>query len=140
MRNLGSISDQTLAGIVATATHGSGVAFGVLSTHVLALTLLLPDGTLLACSPTRNRDVFIATVCGLGATGLILTITLELERAFRLKDRHTVRPFSEVLRDLDQLKVSGEHVRLWWFPAVGLVRCSVADRTEEVSVLELINY
>ncbi|KAJ7145827.1 D-arabinono-1,4-lactone oxidase-domain-containing protein [Mycena epipterygia] len=131
MRNLGSISDQTLAGIVATATHGSGVAFGVLSTHVRALTLLRPDNTLVSCSPTENRDLFIATVCGLGATGLIMTITLELTSAFRLKDRHTVRPFSEVLRDLDHLKVSGEHVRLWWFPAVGLVRCSVADRTEE---------
>ncbi|KAJ7482268.1 gulonolactone oxidase Lgo1 [Mycena galericulata] len=131
MRNLGSISDQTLAGIVTTCTHGSGVNFGVLSTYVKALTLLRPDNTVVACSPTQNVDLFKATICGLGATGLILTITLELEPAFRLKDEHTMLTFPEVLRDLDTLKASGEHVRLWWFPAIGRVRASVANRTTE---------
>ncbi|KAJ7657913.1 D-arabinono-1,4-lactone oxidase-domain-containing protein [Mycena polygramma] len=131
MRNLGSISDQTLAGIVATATHGSGVAFGVMSTHVRFLTLLTPANTVLTCSPTENRDLFEATVCGLGATGLILSIALEVEPAFRLRDVHTVRPFDEVVRDLDTLKGSGEHTRFWWFPAVGIVRCMVASRTTE---------
>ncbi|KAJ6482901.1 D-arabinono-1,4-lactone oxidase-domain-containing protein [Mycena vitilis] len=131
MRNLGSISDQTLAGIVATATHGSGVSFGVMSTHVLFLTLLTPANTVLTCSPTENRDLFEATVCGLGATGLILSIALEVEPAFRLRDVHTVRPFAEVVRDLDALKGSGEHTRFWWFPAIGVVRCMVASRTTE---------
>ncbi|KAJ6526571.1 D-arabinono-1,4-lactone oxidase-domain-containing protein [Mycena vulgaris] len=133
MRNLGSISDQTLAGIVATGTHGSGVAFGVMSTHVLSLTLLLPSNEIVRCSPTERPDLFTATICGLGATGLIMTITLEVERAFRLKDTHTVRPFADVVQDaaLDALSRSGEHVRLWWFPAAGVVRCMVADRTQE---------
>ncbi|KAJ7128136.1 D-arabinono-1,4-lactone oxidase-domain-containing protein [Mycena crocata] len=141
MRNLGSISDQTLAGIVATSTHGSGVDYGVISTHVLALTLLVPDspaypspsgkGTVVRCSPNENPDLFTATICGLGATGLILSITLELEPAFRLKDTHTIRPLPEVLRHLDTIKKEGEHVRLWWAPAIGTVRCSVASRVTE---------
>ena len=70
--------------------------------------------------------------CGLGATGIILTITLELEPAFNLRDAHSVLPFDQVVRDLDALKSAGEHVRLWWFPAIGQVRCSVMDRTKEV--------
>jgi L-gulonolactone oxidase len=97
MRNLGSISDQTLAGIVATATHGSGVNFGVMSTHVLALTLLAPDNTIRRCSPTENPDLFEATVCGIGATGLILDIKLEVEPAFRLREVHSLRPFGDVV-------------------------------------------
>jgi L-gulonolactone oxidase len=40
MINVGSISDQTLGGIVTTATHGSGINYGVISTHVIALTIL----------------------------------------------------------------------------------------------------
>ncbi|KAJ7223078.1 D-arabinono-1,4-lactone oxidase-domain-containing protein [Mycena pura] len=131
MRNLGSISDQTLAGIVATATHGCGSTFGVMSTHVLSLTLLLPSNRVVSCSPTENRDLFEASVCGLGATGIILTITLELEPAFNLRDAHSVLPFDQVVHDLDALKSAGEHVRLWWFPAIGQVRCSVMDRTKE---------
>ncbi|KAF7307712.1 hypothetical protein MKEN_01131300 [Mycena kentingensis (nom. inval.)] len=131
MRNLGSISDQTLGGIVATTTHGAGSAFGVLSTHVLALTVLLPDNRLVSCSPSENKELFRASVCGLGATGILINITLELEPAFNLRDTHTVRPFDEVMANLDQIKDAGEHVRLWWFPAVGMVRCSVMDRTSE---------
>ncbi|KAJ7619527.1 D-arabinono-1,4-lactone oxidase-domain-containing protein [Roridomyces roridus] len=132
MRNLGSISDQTLAGIVTTCTHGSGINFPVLSAHVLALTLVLPaTNTVVRCSRTENSDLFEATICGLGATGVILTITLELERAFRLKDVHTMCEFDDVLQDLDTIKRSGEHVRLWWFPAIDRVRVSVANRTTE---------
>jgi L-gulonolactone oxidase len=134
MRNLGSISDQTLAGIVATATHGSGIHFGVMSTHVLALTLLLPSNEIVHCSrdPPRNVRLFEATVCGLGATGLILDIKLEVEKAFCLREEHTVRPFGEVVERLDELKREGEHVRLWWFPAVGSVRCMISSRTSLV--------
>ncbi|KAJ7160750.1 L-gulonolactone D-arabinono-1,4-lactone oxidase, partial [Mycena filopes] len=146
MRNLGSISDQTLAGIVATSTHGSGVRFGVMSTHVLSLTLLTPANCIAFCSrgvqPTQdapwaptiapaNVDLFEATVCGLGATGLILEITLELEPAFNLRDTHVVLPFNEFAERLDELKGRAEHVRFWWFPAVGRVRCSFANRTSE---------
>ncbi|KAJ7079568.1 D-arabinono-1,4-lactone oxidase-domain-containing protein [Mycena belliarum] len=131
MRNLGSISDQTLAGIVATASHGAGGAFGVLSTHVLALTLLLPCGRVVRCSRTRRPDLFTASLCGLGATGLLLSVTLELERAFRLRDAHHTIPFAALVRDLDALKLSAQHVRFWWFPALGRVRVSAASRTLE---------
>ncbi|KAK7055145.1 FAD-binding PCMH-type domain-containing protein [Favolaschia claudopus] len=117
MRNLGSISDQTLAGIVATATHGSGVDFGVMGTHVLGLTLLKPDNTLVECSKEENRELFEATV----------------EKVFLLRDVHTVRPFEEVVKSLDTIKSSAQHVRLWWFPTVGKVKCMLADRVVESS-------
>lgn len=132
MSNLGSISDQTLAGMVTTATHGSGLAFRVLSTHVRALTLLLADGARVRCSRAERPDLFLASLCGLGATGLILDVTLDVEPAFRLKDvQHSV-PFDAAVRDLDALARSAEHVRLWWFPQAGTVRVSAASRTYEV--------
>ncbi|KAF9815681.1 hypothetical protein IEO21_04398 [Rhodonia placenta] len=131
MSNLGSISDQTLAGMVTTATHGSGLAFRVLSTHVRALTLLLADGARVRCSRAERPDLFLASLCGLGATGLILDVTLDVEPAFRLKDvQHSV-PFDAAVRDLDALARSAEHVRLWWFPQAGTVRVSAASRTYE---------
>ena len=78
MRNLGSISDQTLGGIVTTATHGSGMDHKVLSTYVLSLTLLTADGSRVTCSRSENADLFIATICGLGSTGIILVVQLEV--------------------------------------------------------------
>lgn len=132
MLNVGSISDQTLAGIVTTATHGSGIEFGVMSTHVMALTLLLADGSRVTCSRSEQPDLFTASLCGLGSTGLILHIYLEVEPAYRLKELQETLPFEEVMENLDKLVYSAEHVRFWWFPTTDTVRCSYSDRTQEV--------
>ncbi|KAH7909309.1 D-arabinono-1,4-lactone oxidase-domain-containing protein [Hygrophoropsis aurantiaca] len=131
MINVGSISDQTLGGIVTTATHGTGINYGVISTHVLALTLLLADGSRVHCSRHEKSDLFIASICGLGSTGLILTITLEVEPAFRLREVQETIEFEECVRNLDTLVNASEHVRFWWFPAAGTMRVSSADRTQE---------
>jgi len=132
MSNLGSISDQTLAGVITTATHGSGISYGVISTHVLALGLLLADGTLVRCSRTVNPDLFTASLCGLGSTGLLTSVTLQVEPAFCLKEVCETIGMDETIDNLDNLAGSGEHVRMWWFPQADKVRISASDRTREV--------
>lgn len=131
MINVGSISDQTLAGIVTTATHGSGINYGVMSTNVRALKLLLADGRAVVCSRTEEPDLFTATLCGLGATGILLEVLLDVEPAFRLKEVQEPMSFDDMVRDMDHLLQSAQHVRFWWFPAVDKVICSSADRTYE---------
>lgn len=132
MINVGSISDQTLAGIVTTATHGTGMNYKVISTHVLSLILLLADGTRVNCSRQERADLFAASLCGLGSTGLILQIKLEVGPAFRLKEVQESVPFVEVVDHLDTIANASEHVRLWWFPQADVIRVSSADRTQEV--------
>ncbi|KAG8908848.1 D-arabinono-1,4-lactone oxidase [Tulasnella sp. 403] len=129
MSNVGSISDQSIAGIVTTATHGTGVHFGVIPTHVLALDVMLPSGQVVHCSQNDNYDLFQASRCGLGATGFIISVTLKVERAFRLRERRAVIPFDHAVADLDELAHSAEHAKLWWFPSTGSVRFFAADRT-----------
>lgn len=132
MKNVGSISDQTLGGIVTTATHGTGINYGVISTHVLALTMLLADGTRIQCSRQENEDLFLATLCGLGATGLIVDISLAVEPAYHLKEVQKSVPFNEVIQRLDSMAHSVEHFRFWWFPAADTVRLSFSNRSQEV--------
>jgi L-gulonolactone oxidase len=132
MINVGSISDQTLAGIVTTASHGSGINYGVLSTHVTALTLLLADGSRTTCSRHENVDIFMASICGLGSTGLILAIKLVVEPAFRLREIQETFEFDHVVQHLDRFVFAAEYVRFWWFPTTGSLRVSSLDRTHEV--------
>ncbi|KAJ7764127.1 D-arabinono-1,4-lactone oxidase-domain-containing protein [Mycena maculata] len=131
MRNLGSISDQTLGGIVATASHGSGITYPVMSSDVLALTLLLADGSRATCSRHERKDLFIATLCGLGSTGIILAVQLQVERVFLLKDVQCSRTFEDLIAHLDEIVRSAEHVRFWWIAATHTVKCSVVNRTRE---------
>lgn len=132
MINVGSISDQTLGGVVTTATHGSGITYGVISTHVMSLSILLADGSYVTCSRRENAELFTASICGLGATGLIISVELEVEPAFRLKEVAVSRPFDDVLDNLDDIAHSAEHVRLAWTPSADRVRVGMMNRTQEV--------
>jgi L-gulonolactone oxidase len=138
MSVLGSISDQTLAGVVTTATHGTGVNFTCISAYVLALTVLLADGSIVDCSRTQRSELFMASLCGLGATGIVLRVKLQVEPAFRLREELSTVPFREAVTRLDELAHSGEHVRVWWFPAGGVVRVGSASRTSEVSISDSV--
>ncbi|KAF9264584.1 gulonolactone oxidase Lgo1 [Marasmius fiardii PR-910] len=134
MINLGSISDQTLAGVITTATHGSGVNYGVLSTHVISLDLLLADGTHVHCSQQERQELFMASLCGLGSTGLLINIEMEVEPAFRLKEFHRSRMFEDAMGNWREVAHSAEHVRFYWFPAADRIMQRVANRTQEDKV------
>jgi len=133
MSSVGSISEQTLGGVIATATHGSGLHFGVISTSVISLTLLPADGTRQTCSRDEHTDLFLASLCGLGATGLILSVTLAVEPSFRLKELQKSLKFEEVVTSLDEHVSKAQHVRLWWYPTKDVIRISYCNRTDEVS-------
>ncbi|KAF8890666.1 gulonolactone oxidase Lgo1 [Infundibulicybe gibba] len=113
------------------AKHNLAMMNVVMSTHAIALTLLLADGSRVSCSRNERPDLFIASICGLGCTGLILSIQLEVEPAFRLKEVQESLPFEDVIENLDELAYSAEHVRFWWFPTADIVRASYSDRTQE---------
>jgi len=134
MINLGSISDQTLAGMLTTATHGTGVRHRVLSTHVQAVRLLLANGTKVTCSRDHQPDLFLATLCGLGGTGIILEIRMEVRPAFRLREVQETFKFSDVIDNFDVVAHSAEFVRLWWWPQADKVRMSAMDKTQEVGL------
>lgn len=134
MINVGSISDQTLGGIITTATHGSGADYGVMSTQVRGLKILLANGRSIVCSRTQDSDLFIATLCGIGATGIVLEVLLDVEPAFRLKEVQEPMMFDDMVKNIDVLIKSAQHVRFWWFPATDKAVYSSADRTYDVSL------
>jgi len=62
-------------------------------------------------------------------------IEIEVEDAFRLEERKASKNVDEVLNELDDIKASAEHVRVWWYPhAKGMV-VGRANRTYAVCVL-----
>ncbi|KAG9292380.1 hypothetical protein G9A89_015250 [Geosiphon pyriformis] len=114
--NLGSISDQSVAGAISTATHGTGINYGVLSSLIIELTLILSSGARLNCSQNSNPDIFKAALCGVGSLGIITRITIQCEPRFRLEAIQKPVKLNEILDDLDNIVHSAEHVRFWWFP------------------------
>ncbi|KAG0172812.1 hypothetical protein DFQ28_007000 [Apophysomyces sp. BC1034] len=131
LSNLGSISDQSIAGVMATATHGTGAHFGCLSTMILDMTLVTADGQLLHCSRAHLPDIFDAARCSLGALGIVTRVTLQAEPAFRLEAIQKPYKMPAVLADWDAVIHSAEHVRVWWYPHTDDCVVWRANRTEK---------
>jgi FAD/FMN-containing dehydrogenase len=71
----------TLGGAVANDVHGKNHhIMGTFGRHVKNLALYRSDQGVVACSPTLKPELFAATVGGLGLSGVILTVELQLRR------------------------------------------------------------
>lgn len=133
--NLGSISDQSIGGLISTATHGSGAQFGNLSTFVLSLTMMLANTNQITVSNEENQDIFRATLCGLGTTGIITRVTFQCEPTFNLEEIVTELDFDEFVDRYDVIGKSAEHVRIYWFPHLDKVRIERLNRTKKVWII-----
>ncbi len=85
MPNLPDINKQTLAGALATGTHGTGKDYTALHGAVTAMRLVLPDGTVRECSRDANADLFHAARVGLGAFGVLSEVTLKNQPLARVR-------------------------------------------------------
>ena len=93
----------TLGGAVAFDVHGKNQhRDGNFGNHVLGLTLLLPSGEKVWCSPEENPDLFRATIAGMGLTGIILDVKLRLQPIQSSLVMVQYKPFSalEEARDI----------------------------------------
>ncbi len=75
--NMADIDYQTLAGAIATSTHGTGVGFGSYSAQVRGLQLVTASGEVLECDAKRNVEVFDAARVSLGALGVVTRVRLQ---------------------------------------------------------------
>ncbi len=71
----------TVAGAVANDVHGKNHHLeGTFGCHVKAFELLRSDGSRLLCSANENQEWFAATIGGLGLTGFITWVEIQLKR------------------------------------------------------------
>lgn len=114
--NLGDIDRQTISGSVATGTHGTGVRRQGIAAAVTALTLVLADGSLVACSADEEPGLFRAAQVGLGALGVVIAVELQCVPAFRLHARESGESLTGVLSGIQELADGHDHVDMHWFP------------------------
>jgi alditol oxidase len=82
LANMASLPHISVAGAVATGTHGSGNSVGSLATAVSALRMVGPEGDLIELSRASDPDRFDGAVVALGALGIVTDVTLDLVPTF----------------------------------------------------------
>ncbi len=107
----------TLGGAIANDVHGKNHhRRGTFGCHVVSLDLLRSDGRTYRCSLEENRELFAATIGGMGLTGLILSASLRLMPVRSPDVMQEARPFAN-LRDYfslaEQADAENEYAVAW---------------------------
>lgn len=109
LHNMGSLPHISVGGAVATGTHGSGMANGCLSTAVAAIEYVGARGV--RREVHRGQEGFAGMVVGLGAYGVVVRLTLDIQPAYLVRqDVYRDLPWSTLLRDLVGVMSAGYSV------------------------------
>ena len=115
LKNLGSIKEQSIAGAISTATHGTGLNIGSISTQIVAMKLVNGRGEVVDLSVEKNPDLMSAARVSLGSLGIIVEVTIQCVKDYNLIYEARDLPFDKVLDQLDQTLHENERLRLYWF-------------------------
>jgi xylitol oxidase len=134
LHNLASLPHISIAGAIATATHGSGNANGNLATAVRAVELVTSDGEVVTV--VRGEPDFDGIVVGLGALGVVTRVTLDVEPAYEVRQRVFEGLSWDALHEhFDEITASGYSVSVFtrWEETVDQVwvKSRVTDAPEQ---------
>jgi len=85
LRNLASLPHISVAGACATGTHGSGNSNGNLATAVCAMEMITAGGDAVTMSREADGPRFRGAVVGLGALGIVTSLSLDIVPAFGIR-------------------------------------------------------
>ncbi len=125
IKTSGASNGQTIAGAMATGTHGSAISVGAIQDGVRGLHLItaadthvwvepsspvLADAVIarLGAQPSRNDEIFNAALVNLGSFGLVHSVLLEVEDLYHLWTMRKKLPDNAALRAaMERLDFSG---------------------------------
>jgi hypothetical protein len=152
LSNMGGYDAQTLAGVMSTSTHGSGIGFGPIADAVRSIDLVASEGRLLRVEPSggiTDREAFEparpgwrlvsddrwfdAVRVGLGCMGLIYSVYLEVVDEYWLKEVRETAWWPDLREGLRSGKAleGKRHYEVYFSPyprGDGKVRCLVTTR------------
>jgi FAD-linked oxidoreductase len=116
LHNMGDIAEQTLAGAVSTGTHGTGGVAAGLAAQLAGLQLVTGRGEVVEATREQNPDVFEIARVGLGALGILTTVTFAVEPLFLLRAVEQPMSWDEALGSFDDMVAESDHCDMYWFP------------------------
>jgi FAD-linked oxidoreductase len=130
LKNMGDIDRQTIAGVVGTGTHGTGVTLGSLSSEVAGFRLLLASGEVIHCSPQENPEIFAAGRTSMGSLGVMIEIAMKTRPVYKLSEKNFLLPIDELWERLEDLVAKNRHFEFFWFPYTNKAVCKTLSETD----------
>jgi D-arabinono-1,4-lactone oxidase/FAD binding domain len=129
LSNMGGYDHQTVAGVISTSTHGSGITFGPLNDFVRSLDVVAAGGKVYRIEPSdgptdadayathygdrrtliQDDHWFRAVAVAMGCMGVICTVTLEVQPKYYLREVREFHTWEKVRADLIDGRVLREN-------------------------------
>jgi xylitol oxidase len=114
LHNLASLPHISIAGACATATHGSGVKNGNLSTAVAAMEIVTAKGDIRTLSRAKDGETFRAAVVHLGGLGVVTKVMLDIQPTFMMRqDVYENLPLAQLQQHFEAIVSGGYSVSLF---------------------------
>ncbi|WP_258104666.1 D-arabinono-1,4-lactone oxidase [Marinoscillum sp. MHG1-6] len=133
LQNMGTIDEQTLAGAIATGTHGTGITQPAIDQQIHAYTLVTGTGEVIEVD--QNHELYEAGKVALGALGILSTITLKCVANFKLEVNTFSTSLQQAVKKLPE-HLQSPYFRLWWFPHTNKVQVWQANETTKPASIE----
>ncbi len=116
LANQGDIDTQTIAGAIATATHGSGLQFSSFSSTLEQARIVDGMGAVLDVTRADTPDLLAALQTSIGMLGMMTRVTLKAVPAYYLHEQIRILHVDEVLAKWDGLLADHRHFSFFWMP------------------------
>ncbi len=120
---------QSIAGILSTDVHGTGVDWGFVSQAVVRLKLVDGRGQVHECGP--EDDLFRAAIGGIGAVGIISEVVVQGVEKFNVEQKVETADVSYVQKNLESLLREHDHLSFYLFPFSDVCQINTWNRTNK---------
>ena len=115
LSNQGDVDVQSIAGLIGTGVHGTGLKHPTISSYVQDATLVLNTGDIIKAAD--NSEILEATRLNLGALGIVMDVTLSVVPTFFLQEQTWKKDMDTVIAEIATLTKENEHFEFFWNPA-----------------------
>jgi FAD/FMN-containing dehydrogenase len=130
LANLGDIDTQTLAGALATGTHGTGRTLGNLSSQVAGVRFVDAEGEIREARIDDDVETLRAARVSLGVLGILTSVTLRVRPAYRLHERVWREPLDTTLARLEERLAATRHFEFFYYPKHDFAECKAIDASD----------
>jgi len=141
LMNMGGFDAQTIAGVIATSTHGTGISLGPIASSVASLILVGEEGTVYRIEPSKgitdpakysvkfpgneliqDDDFFNAVLVSMGCMGIIYSVILTVMDSYYLCEERIGEKGEMFWEDLkkgdliEELLKKNRHLEIWVNP------------------------
>ena len=133
LANLPDCAHTTVAGAIATGTHGTGLGQPSLGDQVIGISFATPSGDVIKCSETHRPDLLRAARVHLGVLGVVLAVTLRCVSAFRLHCAEFREPVAGLVDSLQERMSGADHFEFSWMPGTSVAHTRIMSRLHRLS-------